>query len=184
MSNGLIGDSFKKQRDTVGFGRQCSAGSSVESESEFVSFKKEKENVGLPGGVNELLVRSLGWVQLPQDKEKMVGEVASALNRLGVRYSIERGELSDVVWAGGDLPAGDESVDAPKVPTQAQTIPEEEDVADCGGYPTGQLTVRIRINHARNKDGSRADHLSNFHVSRFCNSPCSSYLPSFVCWPI
>ena len=46
-----------------------------------------------------MLVRSLGWVQLPSDKEQMVADVASALDNLGVRYSIERGELCNVVTA-------------------------------------------------------------------------------------
>ena len=37
----------------------------------------------VPSGVNGMLVRSLGWVQLPAEKEKMVGDVASALDSLG-----------------------------------------------------------------------------------------------------
>ena len=37
----------------------------------------------IPGGVNGMLVRSLGWVQLPSDKEQMVHDVTSALDSLG-----------------------------------------------------------------------------------------------------
>jgi hypothetical protein len=48
-----------------------------------------------------LQVRSLGWVQLPEEKEKMVGDVASALDSLGVKYQVVKGELSDVVWVRG-----------------------------------------------------------------------------------
>ena len=54
----------------------------------------------VPPGVNGMLVRSLGWVQLPEEKEKMVGDVASALDSLGVKYEVVKGELSDVVWVG------------------------------------------------------------------------------------
>jgi len=54
----------------------------------------------IPGGVNGMLVRSLGWVQLPEEKERMVGDVASALDSLGVKYQVVKGELSDVVWVG------------------------------------------------------------------------------------
>ena len=54
----------------------------------------------IPSGVNGMLVRSLGWVQLPEEKERMVGDVASALDALGVRYQVVKGELSDVVWVG------------------------------------------------------------------------------------
>ena len=36
-----------------------------------------------PEGVNGMLVRSLGWVQLPSDKEQMVHDVTSALDSLG-----------------------------------------------------------------------------------------------------
>jgi len=35
-----------------------------------------------------MLVRSLGWVQLPEEKEKMVGDVASALDSMGVKYEV------------------------------------------------------------------------------------------------
>ena len=54
----------------------------------------------IPGGVNGMLVRSLGWVQLPEEKERMVGDVATALDALGVKYQVVKGELSDVVWVG------------------------------------------------------------------------------------
>jgi len=58
----------------------------------------------VPPGVNGMLVRSLGWVQLPQEKEKMLGDVASALDSLGVAYEVVRGELSHVVWVAGSAP--------------------------------------------------------------------------------
>ena len=164
------------------------------ADSDAWSFRKD--NVGQPGGVNELLVRSLGWVQLPKEKEKMVGDIASALDRLGVKYSIERGELSDVVWAGSDLPTGEGPYEEPpEVSTQAEAMLEQEDEERDGSppvspqgrngrrYSTGQLTVRIRINHAHNEDGSRADHLSNLHLSRFsgdgthAHAPCESPPP-------
>ena len=48
----------------------------------------------IPEGVNGMLVRSLGWVQLPEEKEKMVGDVASALDSLGVKYQVVKGEVS------------------------------------------------------------------------------------------
>ena len=56
-----------------------------------------------------MLVRSLGWVQLPQEKEKMVDDVARALDSLGVKYQVVKGELSDVVWVGEGGVAGGES---------------------------------------------------------------------------
>ena len=66
----------------------------------------------VPPGVNGMLVRSLGWVQLPYEKEQMMGEVASALDLLGVRYEVVKGELSDVVYVGGELNSEDEETAA------------------------------------------------------------------------
>ena len=57
--------------------------------------------------MNGMLVRSLGWVQLPEEKEKMVGDVASALDALGAKYEVVKGELSDVVWDGHGPDAAD-----------------------------------------------------------------------------
>jgi serine/threonine protein kinase len=50
-------------------------------------------------GLNAMLVRSLGWVQLPADKEQMVQDVRSTLEGLGATFSVVSGELSDVVRA-------------------------------------------------------------------------------------
>jgi len=77
-----------------------------------------------PVGVNGMLVRSLGWVQLPTHKEKMVEDVTSALTELGATFSIEHGELSDVVQA---------------------TLPTQETTDDSVACAEGKLTVRMRI---------------------------------------
>lgn len=37
-----------------------------------------------------MLVRSLGWVRLPAEKESMVAEVTRALDTLGVNFSVVR----------------------------------------------------------------------------------------------
>jgi len=114
------------------------------------------------GGVNGLLVRSLGWVQLPHEKEKMVGDVATALTRLGIKYSIERGELADVVWARGEPQTG---VAVSSASANATTA-DAADEGGAGSWSTGQLTVRIRIHQAQNVDGSPAPSRSDLHLSR------------------
>eukprot|EP00962_Isochrysis_galbana_P027672 scaffold8703_cov140-Isochrysis_galbana.AAC.1 len=59
-------------------------------------------------GVNAMLVRSLGWVRLPADKEQMMQDVRSTLEGLGASFSVVSGELSDVVRArlGESAPSG------------------------------------------------------------------------------
>ncbi|KAL1523470.1 hypothetical protein AB1Y20_018408 [Prymnesium parvum] len=121
-------------------GKTQSGGSSASSKQSN-SAKLDEE------GVNGLLVRSLGWVRLPSDKERMVGEVARALENLGVPYSVVRGELSDVVWVG-------------EKETPANLGPD--DVLDESFAPTGKLTVRIQI-HPNMVAGEEK---SDIHIER------------------
>ena len=100
-----------------------------------------------------MLVRSLGWVQLPSDKEQMVQKVASALDSLGVRYSVERGELAHVVTASVGTSKGGERANA----TAAST----EGGAGAAGYAQGLLTVRLRL-HTNLTDDSESD----LHIER------------------
>ena len=114
--------------------------------TEHPSLAEEGEEV--PPGVNGMLVRSLGWVQLETEKEKMVGDVASALDSLGVRYEVVKGELSDVVWVGDDAEAlsgdahasGAVAADA----SLGEGVPRR---TTAGGTPIteGKLCVRMRI---------------------------------------
>jgi len=97
-----------------------------------------------------LLVRSLGWVQLPSDKENMVADVTSALESMGVKYSIVRGELSDVFWVG-NTPPTEPSVATPNLEAGGGDADADKD----GPYSAGQLTVRIRVHHSpTSSDGS------------------------------
>ena len=101
-----------------------------------------------PEGVNGMLVRSLGWVQLETEKEKMVGDVASALDSLGVRYEVVKGELSDVVWVGDDAEAlsGDAHASGAVAADAGlgEGVPRR---TTAGGTPIteGKLCVRMRI---------------------------------------
>jgi serine/threonine protein kinase len=71
-------------------------------------------------GVNAMLVRSLGWVQLPADKEQMVQDVRTTLAELGASFSVVSGELSDVLRArlGESLPGGDAANGCPASATR------------------------------------------------------------------
>eukprot|EP00908_Phaeocystis_cordata_P000333 Transcript_10355.p1 GENE.Transcript_10355~~Transcript_10355.p1 ORF type:complete len:416 (+),score=183.65 Transcript_10355:604-1851(+) len=115
-------------------------------------------------GVNGMLVRSLGWVQLPSDKEQMVADVASALDNLGVRYSIERGELCNVVTA--TVPA-DEKTGEPMETEGGLTVQSEAcgtngaPPPDVAEFAEGQLTVRFRL-HPNGTDASTSD----LHIER------------------
>jgi hypothetical protein len=114
--------------------------------TEHPSLAEEGEEV--PPGVNGMLVRSLGWVQLETEKEKMVGDVASALDSLGVRYEVVKGELSDVVWVGDDAEAlsGDAHASGAVAADTSlgEGVPRR---TTAGGTPIteGKLCVRMRI---------------------------------------
>ena len=114
-----------------------------------------QEDEEIPDGVNGMLVRSLGWVQLPSDKEQMVQKVASALDSLGVRYSVERGELAHVVTASVGTSKGGERPNA----TAAATEGTAQGAA--GEYAQGLLTVRLRL-HKNPTDDSESD----LHIDR------------------
>jgi len=132
----------------------------------------DEENLG---GINGLLVRSLGWVQLPSEKENMVADVAGALDTLGVRYSIVRGELSDVVWVGDQVPATEPNAGAGANANAAADAPARVATETDGGgdspaaegdqtfTPTGQLTVRIRIHQNHTSSGGET---SDIHIDR------------------
>lgn len=117
ISEGLEGQSAQRSRpaDRTGEG----AGAGVQANAPSSRPPPMPHHLGgndlaedVPPGVNGMLVRSLGWVQLPYEKEQMMGEVASALDSLGVRYEVVKGELSDVVYVGGELNPEDEETAA------------------------------------------------------------------------
>ena len=108
-----------------------------------------------PEGVNGMLVRSLGWVQLPSDKEQMVRDVTSALDSLGCRYSIERGELCNVVTATRDFGEG-EAVAGAASGTLSVEHGDTPPPPDGTPYAQGQLTVRLRL-HPNSIDSSTSD---------------------------
>ena len=97
-------------------------------------------------GVNKQLTRSLGWVQLPSAKEKVLDDVASALERLGANLSIVHGDFSDVVI--GEMPSS----------TKGGGVEE-------GGAPTavsaaeGKLTIRMEV-------VSSGENTSELNISR------------------
>jgi len=138
------------------------AGPSSESSEVAPGIELDEDEKNL-GGINGLLVRSLGWVQLPSEKENMVADVAGALDTLGVKYSIVRGELSDVVWVGDNPPPQEASAD-PAAAAAPSPVSTEPPAGDAGQEftPTGQLTVRIRIH--QNHNG--ANETSDIHIDR------------------
>ena len=96
----------------------------------------------------------------------MLADVAGALDALGVKYSIVRGELTDVVWVGENGPPAEAGVlpDAPAgpAPTSAEAVGGVNGADETGFTPTGQLTVRIRI-HQNNSGESPG---SDLHIDR------------------
>ena len=94
-------------------------------------------------------------VQLPSDKEQMVRDVTSALDSLGCRYSIERGELCNVVTATRDFGDGEASEAGATGPLEVQHG-DAPPPPDGTPYVAGQLTVRIRL-HPNSNDASTSD---------------------------
>uniref|UniRef100_A0A7S0IXS4 Protein kinase domain-containing protein n=1 Tax=Calcidiscus leptoporus TaxID=127549 RepID=A0A7S0IXS4_9EUKA len=127
-SNG--GGGVKKRRTSEGTSCTSCAGDDASGEAEKppVEPRIDEDEEDLVG-VNGMLVRSLGWVQLPSAKERMVEQVTSALQGLGADYRVERGELSDVVQSTLE-PAG---------PPGGAAGGVDEAITQ------GQLTVRMRI---------------------------------------
>ena len=127
LSEGLEGRSAQRPRpaDRTGEG----AGAGVQANAPSSRPPPMPHHLGgndlaedVPPGVNGMLVRSLGWVQLPYEKEQMMGEVASALDLLGVRYEVVKGELSHVVYVGGELDSEDEETAARRNATAAAAL--------------------------------------------------------------
>lgn len=99
---------------------------------------------------NDMLVRTLGWVEMPARQEKVIQQVTDVLDSLGVEYSVSQGELSNVVKA--QIP--DENCDdAPFGGASA---------ASCS-HMAGQLSVQMEIVATKS---SRTD----FHVKRHTGS--------------
>ena len=124
-------------------------------------------------GVNAMLVRSLGWVQLPAEKERMMQDVRSTLAELGASFSVVSGELSDIVRARlGEPPMsnGTAELDAPlETPTPEKVMQrvvgprgttDNEWIVDEDepSVTEGRLTVRIQI--VANAGGSSDVHFS------------------------
>lgn len=99
----------------------------------------EEEEEEPESGVNGMLVRSLGWVQLPTEKERLMQDVTETLESMGAKYQVVKGELTDVVTATIGAPEGG-------------SAPED-------GVTEGQLTVRMQI-------VSDGEGHSDFHLSR------------------
>lgn len=125
LSEGLEGRSAQRPRPADSTG----AGAGVQADAPSSRPTPMPHHLGgndlaedVPPGVNGMLVRSLGWVQLPYEKEQMMGEVASALDLLGVRYEVVKGELSHVVYVGGELDSEDEETAARRNATAAAAL--------------------------------------------------------------
>ena len=123
-------------------------------------------------GVNSLLTRTLGWVSMPFEKERMMGEVTTALDKLGVKYAVTRGELTDVVEVSAP-PTVDGSLASPGATAAAAAAAasanggsggdggcgsrsgdgdgdgdgdgEGSGASSTGEYVEGQLTVQVQI---------------------------------------
>jgi len=106
---------------------------------------------------NDMLVRTLGWVELAAPKERLVEQVTDVLEGLGIEYSVARGELSHVVKVQVPCDNGDDaSSDSDSSSTCAS-------VSDASPGPrthmAGQLSVQLEI-HARSPSKS------DFHITR------------------
>jgi len=111
--------------------------------------------------VNDMLVRSLGWVQLPSDKENTFQKVTDALQGLGVDYSVVRGEFSDFVEVNLNETGESGQIDVTDLVTSGAPAPESSDtLRPPGTCLAGQLTVRMHIKSKQN--GAHSD----IHIAR------------------
>lgn len=93
--------------------------------------------------VNDMLVRTLGWVQMPAPKEKLIGQVTAVLDGLGVEYSIAQGEFSHVVKVQVPDSAGD---DLAAASGSSSTCTSANDAASgLQTHMAGQLNVQLEI---------------------------------------
>jgi len=94
----------------------------------------------------------------------MVADVTDALESLGVKFSIVKGELSDVFWVGSEPPSEEP---AAREPASLESGLGEMATSPGGGgeeagsYSAGQLTVRIRVHNSESGDNT-----SNLHIDR------------------
>jgi len=116
-------------------------------------------------GVNSLLTRTLGWVSMPFEKERMMGEVTTALDKLGVKYAVTRGELTDVVEVAAPPPVDAALASPGAAAAAAAAAVAVHTIGGSGGssgggsgegdgggassaggeYVEGQLTVQVQI---------------------------------------
>jgi len=103
---------------------------------------------------NDMLVRTLGWVQLSAPKERLIEQVTGVLEGLGVEYSVAQGELSHVVKVQVPQDKCEDGADSPS------TCASSDDAFP--GFHThmaGQLSVEIEI-------VASAPSKTDFHVKR------------------
>lgn len=95
------------------------------------------------GTANDMLVRALGWVQLPTPQERFVEQVTGVLEGLGVEYSVSQGEFSQVVKV--KVPA-DSSEDASAGCDSPSTCASDGDSSPgFRSHMAGQLSVQFDI---------------------------------------
>jgi len=110
---------------------------------------------------NDMLVRTLGWVHLPAPKERFFEQVLGALEGLGVEYSVEQGEWSDVVEV--QVPCENEDADSSSSESLSPSSCGSSDDTSTGSRTStqmaGQLCVQLKI-------VAPCASNTNFHVTR------------------
>merc|ERR1719375_2964348 len=95
---------------------------------------------------NDMLVRSLGWVQLPAPKERFLEQVTDVLEGLGVDYSVSQGEFSHVVKVQSTYDdSGDEDLSSRQISETPSTCASSDEALPARTHMAGQLSVQLEI---------------------------------------
>jgi len=137
------------------YGSNSTIGNFEEEEEEGAETPPESPTMPLPSTwqrsspmrdgdtANDMLVRTLGWVQLPAPKERFMEQVTGVLETLGVEYSVAQGELSHVVkvqvsnHCGTDAPSPSDSL--------STSASSDDDLPGIQSHMAGQLSVQLEI---------------------------------------
>ena len=129
---------------SAGGGASAAGGASAGGGASSAGGAEAEEDIE-ESGVNGMLVRSLGWVRMPTEKERLMQDVTETLETMGAKYQVVKGELTDVVTA--------------TLPPEGGVGGGSAEEGGGGGMTTGQLTVRMQI-------VSDGEGHSDFHLSR------------------
>jgi serine/threonine protein kinase len=106
---------------------------------------------------NDMLVRTLGWLQLPAPKQRILEQVTDALEVLGVEYIVAQGEWSHLVKVEVPCDSGEDGSLGSDSPSTASSSSDAFPWART--HMAGHLNVQLEIISPRSSK-------SDFHVTR------------------